>query len=91
MFPWSWRRADGSVARGTWGAVCDRAKRLGAGLCVAGMRRGDRVATLLWNNATHLECYLGIPAAGGVGPSIERAAARRMKLRTLRTMRATGS
>ena len=30
------------------------------------MRKGDRVATLCWNHHAHLECYFGIPAAGGV-------------------------
>jgi fatty-acyl-CoA synthase len=64
--PVVWRRADGIVARARWGTVSDRATRLGRGLRAAGMRRGDRVATLLWNNSAHLECYLGIPAAGGV-------------------------
>ena len=32
----------------------------------AGLRPGDRVATLMWNHYMHLEAYLGIPAAGGV-------------------------
>jgi fatty-acyl-CoA synthase len=31
-----------------------------------GLRRGDRVATLMWNHHAHLEAYFGIPAAGGV-------------------------
>src|SRR5919197_418475 len=30
------------------------------------LRRGDRVATLCWNHAEHLEVYCGVPAAGGV-------------------------
>ena len=30
------------------------------------MKKGDRVATLCWNHHAHLECYFGIPAAGGV-------------------------
>ena len=32
----------------------------------AGLTRGDRVATLMWNHAAHLETYLGVPLAGGV-------------------------
>lgn len=32
----------------------------------AGLRPGDRVATLSWNTYAHLEAYFGIPAAGGV-------------------------
>jgi fatty-acyl-CoA synthase len=32
----------------------------------AGLARGDRVATLMWNHAWHLEAYFGVPVAGGV-------------------------
>ena len=28
------------------------------------IRPGDRVATLMWNHAEHLEAYLGVPLAG---------------------------
>jgi fatty-acyl-CoA synthase len=31
-----------------------------------GLQKGERVATLCWNHHAHLECYFGIPAAGGV-------------------------
>jgi acyl-CoA synthetase (AMP-forming)/AMP-acid ligase II len=31
-----------------------------------GIREGDRVATLMWNNAEHLEAYFAIPAMGAV-------------------------
>ena len=40
--------------------------RLAAALQTLGLRKGDRVATLAWNHHAHLECYFGIPAAGGV-------------------------
>src|SRR5438876_2573442 len=43
-----------------------RSLALSAGLRRAGLNRGDRVATLMWNRSQHLECYFGIPAAGGV-------------------------
>ena len=43
-----------------------RARKLARALELAGMRPGDRVATLMWNHSTNLECYFGIPAAGGV-------------------------
>jgi fatty-acyl-CoA synthase len=59
-------RADGCVIRSTYGEVCAIAIRLAQGLRRAGLRRGDRVATLMWNHAAHLEAYLGIPEAGGV-------------------------
>ncbi|MEO7726108.1 MAG: long-chain fatty acid--CoA ligase, partial [Burkholderiales bacterium] len=43
-----------------------RSLALGGALQAAGMRKGDRVATLMWNHYAHLEAYFGIPCAGGV-------------------------
>jgi len=60
------RRPDKSLHRTTYGAVAARARRLARALVAAGIGRGDRVATLMWNHAEHLEAYLGIPLAGGV-------------------------
>ncbi len=60
------RRPDRSVHRTTYGAVCARAWRLAEALAGWGLRRGDRVASLMWNHAAHLELYLGAPLAGGV-------------------------
>jgi fatty-acyl-CoA synthase len=31
-----------------------------------GVGRGDRIATLMWNNAEHMEAYLAIPSMGAV-------------------------
>jgi fatty-acyl-CoA synthase len=60
------RRPDKSIHRTTFGAVCARARRLAEALARGGLRPGDRVATLMWNHAAHLELYLGAPLAGGV-------------------------
>jgi fatty-acyl-CoA synthase len=60
------RRPDKTVHRYTYRDFHARALALCAGLQRAGIKRGDRVATLMWNHAAHLECYFGIPAAGGV-------------------------
>ncbi len=60
------RRPDRSIARCTYADVYRRTRRLARALELAGIGRGDRVATLMWNNAAHLECYFGIPVAGGV-------------------------
>ncbi|HWO21584.1 MAG TPA: long-chain fatty acid--CoA ligase [Kofleriaceae bacterium] len=60
------RRPDRSLTRTTYGAVAARARRLARALVAAGIRRGDRVATLMWNHSEHLEAYFGIPLAGGV-------------------------
>jgi fatty-acyl-CoA synthase len=60
------RLPDRSLHRCTYGDVYRRARGLAEALQKAGLRRGDRVATLMWNHYAHLEAYLGIPAAGGV-------------------------
>ena len=49
-------RADSTAARARWPSALQR----------LGLKKGDRVATLCWNHHAHLECYFGIPAAGGV-------------------------
>jgi len=60
------RRPDKSVHRSTFADFHRRARSLAAALQRAGLKRGDRVATLMWNHYAHLEAYLGIPVAGGV-------------------------
>ena len=60
------RHPDRTVARTTYAEFARRARRLAGALTTAGLRRGDRVATLMWNHATHLEAYFGVPVAGGV-------------------------
>jgi fatty-acyl-CoA synthase len=58
------RRSDKSLHRTTYGSVIARARRLARGLVAGGIKKGDRVATLMWNHAEHLEAYFGIPLAG---------------------------
>ena len=60
------RRPDGSIHRTTIGECAGRARRLGAALAGLGVRRGDRVATLLWNQPEHLELYFAVPLMGAV-------------------------
>jgi fatty-acyl-CoA synthase len=61
------RLPDKSLVRATYAEVRDRARRLARALCEDdGVRRGEPVATLMWNNIAHVECYFGIPAAGAV-------------------------
>ncbi|HEX5788720.1 MAG TPA: long-chain-fatty-acid--CoA ligase [Woeseiaceae bacterium] len=52
--------------RTTWGEVVRRARRVAAALERHGLERGDRVATLAWNDHRHLELYYGISGAGYV-------------------------
>jgi fatty-acyl-CoA synthase len=60
------RLPDRSLHRCTYRDFYGRARALAAALTRAGMRKGDRVATLMWNHYAHLEAYFGIPVAGGV-------------------------
>ena len=60
------RRADGFIHRTTYGEILPRAARLAHALDRLGVKRGDRVATLCWNHARHLEAYCAVPAMGAV-------------------------
>src|SRR5437762_13906658 len=60
------RLPDRSLHRYTYADFYRRARALAEALQKSGLRRGDRVATLMWNHYAHLEAYYGIPAAGGV-------------------------
>ena len=58
---------DGEPQRRTFREVGVRAVRLVNALRdELGVGRGDRVATLMWNNCEHLEAYLAIPSMGAV-------------------------
>lgn len=61
-----WRCPDKSVKRYTFSNLYQRARALAEALTRAGLKEGDRVATLMWNHEAHMEAYLGVPAAGGV-------------------------
>jgi len=60
------RRPDKSLIFTAYSEICARALRLGGALERAGVKEGDRVATLCWNHREHLEAYLGIPAMGAI-------------------------
>ncbi len=60
------RLPDRSLHRCTYADIYRRARALAKALQKAGLARGDRVATLMWNHHVHVEAYFGIPAAGGV-------------------------
>src|SRR6266481_5308097 len=60
------RLPEGTLHRSNWGQVNERARRMAECLLAAGLKKGDRVATLMWNHYAHLEAYFGVPAAGGV-------------------------
>ena len=60
------RLPDKSLRTHTYGEYYRRTRALASALQRLGLKKGDRVATLCWNHHAHLECYFGIPAAGGV-------------------------
>jgi fatty-acyl-CoA synthase len=60
------RLPDKSLHRHHYRDFHRRALALGGALQAAGLQKGDRVATLMWNHYAHLEAYFGIPCAGGV-------------------------
>ena len=60
------RKPDGAVHRTRFSDFYRRARALGGALQRAGVKPGDRVATLMWNGYRHLECYFAIPAIGAV-------------------------
>ena len=60
------RRPDGSVGRSTFGECAGRARRLASALAELGVRAGDPVATLMWNQPEHLEAYFALPSMGAV-------------------------
>jgi fatty-acyl-CoA synthase len=60
------RRPDRSVVRTNYRVFSERARRLASALNKLGLRSGDRVASMMWNHAGHLEAFFGVPCAGGI-------------------------
>src|SRR5262245_36676580 len=60
------RLPDKSLHRYRYADFHRRAGALGGVLRKLGVKRGDRVATLMWNHYAHLEAYFAIPCSGAV-------------------------
>src|SRR5437899_8733652 len=60
------RRPDRSVVSTNYRLFSERARRLASALNKLGLRSGDRVASMMWNHAGHLEAFFGVPCAGGI-------------------------
>jgi fatty-acyl-CoA synthase len=60
------QRPDNSTHCYTYADLYRRARALAAALQDAGLKPGDRVATLMWNHYAHLEAYCAIPVIGCV-------------------------
>jgi len=52
--------------RHSYRELAERSWRLANALRSAGLGKGDRVATLLFNSSAMLEAHFGVPAAGGI-------------------------
>ena len=61
---------EGGTHRTTWASIADRSRRLAAALAGLGVARGERIATLAWNTARHVECLYGIGGAGAVAHTV---------------------
>lgn len=59
-------RPDGSVVRHSWCDIAARAAQLAHALAARGVQRGERIATLAWNDHRHLEAYYAISSMGAV-------------------------
>ena len=65
VYPEKIAMVDGE-RRYSYRQLAERSWRLANGLRSAGLRKGDRVATLLFNSSPMLEAHFAVPAAGGV-------------------------
>jgi fatty-acyl-CoA synthase len=60
------RSIEGPIVRTTYAQIQRRAKQVSNALLNAGIRPGDRVATMAFNTGRHLECWYGIMGVGAV-------------------------
>ncbi len=60
------RSLEGPIVRTNWLQVQDRAKRLSSALAALGVQHGDRVATMAWNTARHIEAWYAVMGMGAV-------------------------
>src|ERR1700686_2430009 len=60
------QKPDRAITRICYGKFHSRARRLASSLTKLGMKRGDRVASMMWNHSKHLEAFFGVPCGGGI-------------------------
>ena len=60
------RSVEGPIVRTTYEDLHLRARKVAQKLAREGYGKGDRIATLAWNGARHMECWYGIMGMGGV-------------------------
>jgi fatty-acyl-CoA synthase len=60
------RSVEGPIVRTTYKQIHERALKVSQALDRAGIELGDRIATIAWNTARHLECWYGIMGIGAI-------------------------
>ena len=60
------RRVEGDIHRYTYGEAAARARQMANALEAAGLKPGERAATLAWNGYRHFELYYAISGIGAV-------------------------
>jgi fatty-acyl-CoA synthase len=60
------RSVEGPIVRTNYADVRQRAKRFSNALKQLGVKQGDRVATLAWNTARHIEAWYAIMGIGAI-------------------------
>ena len=60
------RSVEGPIERTNYRAIAKRARKVAAALDAHGIKLGDRVATLAWNTARHMEAWYGIAGIGAI-------------------------
>ncbi|MDQ7020053.1 MAG: long-chain-fatty-acid--CoA ligase [Robiginitomaculum sp.] len=60
------RQVSGTITRTTYGEVYDRARLLSSALVKRGIKLGDRIGTMAWNNARHMEAWYAIMGIGAI-------------------------
>ena len=60
------RSVEGPIVRTTYGELHGRAKRLSSALLALGVQPGDRLGTVAWNTARHMEVWYGVMGIGAI-------------------------
>src|SRR6476646_11021891 len=60
------RSVEGPIVRTNYREVGRRARRVADALDRAGFKAGDRIATMAWNTARHIEAWYGIAGIGAI-------------------------
>src|SRR5271154_5006008 len=60
------RSVEGPIVRTNYAQIASRARRVAKALDARGFKLGDRIATLAWNTARHVETWYGITGIGAI-------------------------